>query len=55
MKSLIFAVMIFLSGLAMGEIRLITEDSPPANYLVKGKLTGPAVDIVEAIKQKVGH
>lgn len=55
MKRLLCALLLLSSFMGQAEIRLITEDSPPANYLDKGQITGPAVDIVKAIQNKVGH
>ena len=44
------------SGFAFGgdDLTIITENYPPLNYVENEKLTGPAVDIVRAIKDKLG-
>ena len=44
------------SGVAVGadSLTLITEDYPPLNYVENKQLKGPSVDIVEAIKQRLG-
>lgn len=38
---------------ANDELKLYTEDYPPLNYFKDGKLTGPAIDIVQAIQSDI--
>ncbi len=44
------------SGFAFGgdDLTIITEDYPPLNYVEDEELRGPAVDIVRAIRDKLG-
>ena len=44
------------SGLAFGgnDLTIITEDYPPLNYVEDSQLKGPAVDIVRAIRDRLG-
>ncbi len=44
------------SGFAFGgdDLTIITEDYPPLNYVEHEELRGPAVDIVRAIRDKLG-
>lgn len=54
-----FNLIILLLGLALPitaseKLRIYTEDWPPLNYLDKGVLKGPAVDIVKKIQQLTG-
>jgi polar amino acid transport system substrate-binding protein len=36
------------------ELKILTEDLPPLNYLKNGVLVGPSVEIVKEIKKRVG-
>ena len=36
------------------ELTILTENLPPLNYVDKGELVGPSVEIVKAIQKKVG-
>lgn len=51
MSALLFVVLA-LPVYSQEKIRIVTEDYPPLNYLKDGLLTGPAVDIVNAIQEK---
>ena len=56
MKKILFSILLICSFTSYAaEVKLITEDSPPANYMKDGKLIGPAVEIVQEIQKKVGH
>jgi len=48
--------LLLASGLAFGgdDLTLITEDYPPLNYVEDEILKGPAVDIVRAIRDRLG-
>ncbi len=54
-------VWILIAGFALAasssygaDVRVITEDYPPLNYIENEVLKGPAVEIVRAIKNKLG-
>ena len=44
------------TGMALGgdDLTIITEDYPPLNYVENKELKGPAVDIVQAIQDRLG-
>ena len=50
------ACLLATSGLALGgeNLTIITEDYPPLNYVENQELKGPSVDIVRAIKDRLG-
>ncbi len=55
--AIILALLLVLgvgSSFAETKITILTEDFPPLNYLDKKTPTGPSVEIVEAIKKKLG-
>ncbi len=52
----IAACLMLPHNLAAGDdnLMIITEDYPPLNYVENNELKGPAVDIVRAIKDRIG-
>jgi polar amino acid transport system substrate-binding protein len=43
-----------VTGFASDDVTIMTEDYPPLNYLEGGELQGPSVDIVNAIRERLG-
>ena len=49
------AIIIFSCGFAQSQddLRLLTEDYPPLNYIEDGQIKGPSVDIVKEIQKRL--
>jgi polar amino acid transport system substrate-binding protein len=49
-------LLVFIGGTVFGSTyKIMTEEYPPYNYSVKGKLTGLSYDVVKVILQRIGH
>ena len=48
-------LMLAVSGAAHAELRVVTEDFPPYNFLDNGQLKGISTEVVEAVFKKVGE
>lgn len=49
-----FLSFLILQPAFSSELRILTENLPPLNYIKDGVLVGPAVDIVKEIQKRVG-
>ena len=62
MKRVIGALVVLLSTLSwsadmpgrFSQLRILTEDYPPLNYLEEGRLTGASTEILELVYQELG-
>lgn len=54
-KSLtIIGLLVLICSANAQELKIITEDAPPNSFVENGKLTGKAVEIVEAVIEEIG-
>ena len=54
--SLVFASLFLFSAqpLLSADLKILTENLPPLNYVKEGELVGPSVEIVKEIQRRVG-